>query len=240
MVTYNARADAPLRLIVFDLDGTLVDSRAAIVAAMQQCFQAAGRAAPPVAAIGAVVGLKLETAMAALLPPESSAEEVFYMSESYREIFMLHRSEGGVQEQLFPGVRALLRRFDRPDLFLGIATGKGRAAMRQSLDRHRIGGHFTALACADDGPSKPHPAVLLHAIDSVGVEPAEAVFIGDTSFDMETARNAGTRALGVAWGHHSSRDLRAAGAGLVLESPAHLARTLNLLLAGETLLEEAQ
>jgi phosphoglycolate phosphatase len=215
-------AQATIRLIVFDLDGTLVDSRTTIVSTMQQAFTAKGRTAPSEKQICNIIGLKLEAAVAALLPSQAREQEVHELSGCYREIFARNRNDDGFRERLFPGVRNLLRTFDRPEMFLGIATSKGRRALHETLVYHEIAAHFSTLRCADDGPSKPHPAILLRALDDVGVTPEEAVFVGDTTYDMETARNAGTRALGVSWGHHSGTALMEAGAARVLRSTEEL------------------
>ena len=109
---------------------------------------------------------------------------------------------------------------------MGIATGKGRRALVASLERHGIAGHFVTLKTADDGPGKPHPGILLDAMAECGVAPDETLVIGDTTFDMEMAVNAGARALGVAWGYHAVPDLVAAGAERVLQDFAEVSLAL--------------
>lgn len=225
-------AEAPAtRLVVFDLDGTLVDSRATIVSTMQAAFRARGRPAPEEADICAIIGLNLEAAVAALLPSDVDQADIIDLSVCYRQEFIRHRKSEAFQERLFPGIRSLLEDLDRPETFLGIATAKSRRALQVTLDHHDIARFFATLRTADDGPSKPHPAILLKALDDVGVFPEEAVFVGDTTFDMETARNAGTRALGVTWGHHSGAALMEAGAGQVVNSTQELALALADMIA---------
>lgn len=206
-----------LRLVMFDFDGTLVDSQHAIAQAMAEAFARAGRPAPTRARVRRVVGLQLEAAIARLLPVAEAALAA-ELAEHYREAVVGLRRNAAFDEPLVAGARAALERLDHPQLLLGIATGKGQRALAASLERHALGRHFVTLKTADDGPGKPHPGILLDAMAELGVDAADTLVVGDTTFDMEMAVNAGARALGVSWGYHDARDLRAAGAELVLES----------------------
>lgn len=207
----------PLKLVMFDFDGTLVDSQGAIVAAMARAFEGAGLAPPEAAAVRRVVGLRLETAIAALLPePEEAA--VAALAEGYRQAFFELRSRPDHHEPLFPGVHAALEALGRPEVLLGIATGKNRRGLLVSLERHGLAEHFVTLKTADDGPGKPHPAILERAMAELGVGPADTVMIGDTIFDIEMAVNARVGALGVSWGYHEPGELAAAGADRVIDS----------------------
>ena len=189
-----------MKLAVFDVDGTLVDSQALILGAMTQAMEGVGLPALDREQVLSIVGLSLPIAVATLLPyqPEARQNEVV---AGYRAAFMSRRMDD--EAALYPGARACLDALaGRDDLLLGIATGKSRRGLDAMLDHHGLRGRFVTLQTADNHPSKPSPAMLLAACDEAGVDPAKAVMIGDTSFDMQMALNAGTAALGVGWGYH--------------------------------------
>ena len=214
------------RLIVFDFDGTLVDSQRVILAAMAQAFAAHSLPAPAPEAVRRIVGLKLETGIARLLPGPDRADMARRIADSYRDAFFQLHQRPDYQEPLYPGVAEGLRRLDAPNVCLGIATGKGRRGLLAGLERHGIRHHFVTLQTADDGPGKPHPEILTRAMTEVGAHPGETVVIGDTTFDMEMAGNAKVAAIGVAWGYHEPAELRASGAGRIVERFDDLAAAL--------------
>lgn len=201
-----------LRLILFDVDGTLVDSQADIVASMQSAFGAVGTEPPSRAQILGIVGLSLPQAMEALAP-ERGPEERHRMVEAYKASYMASRAAKGSAQSspLYPHVREVLDALvARDDLLLGTATGKSRRGLDLLVDGFALRGHFVTLQCADDHPSKPHPSMIEAAMRDTGVEPRHTVMIGDTSFDMEMAVAAGVTPLGVSWGYHSRARLGAA------------------------------
>ncbi|SDG48644.1 phosphoglycolate phosphatase [Limimonas halophila] len=205
-------------LIVFDLDGTLVDSQHTIVAAMHDAFAAEGLPAPEAEAVRRVVGLSLDAAVARLLPRDAGEAYVARVAEGYKTAFTRRKAQADDSEVLFPGVREVLRALDAPEVCLAVATGKSRRGLVSSLDRHGLAGHFVSLQTADDAPGKPHPRMLELAMADVGAGPGETVVIGDTAFDMEMARTAGASAVGVGWGYHPAAELTSAGAARVLDS----------------------
>ena len=213
------------RLIVFDVDGTLVDSQHAIMSVTAAAFAAEGLPAPDLPAVRRQVGLGIEETMARLLP---EAEEVLHrrLSQGFREAAHALRSTAGSAEPLYPGIREALDGLRHPEVFLAIATGKARRGLDFTLSSHGLTALFHSLQTSDRNPSKPDPAMLLNAMAEVGVEPAETVFIGDSIFDMTMAANARTAALGVAWGYHDPEDLRAAGAERIIQTPADLGPAL--------------
>lgn len=199
-----------MRLIVFDVDGTLVDSGHYIHAAMTEAFEAAGQPGPALAEVHRIIGLSLPVALARLrpaLPPETVERiaGIYRNSERARHLRDL--------APLFPGARACLETLAaRDDLILGIATGKGRRGLDALLEHHRLSAFFATLQCADDHPSKPHPAMLHAAMAEAGVAPERTMMVGDTTFDVEMALAAGALGMGVAWGYHPPEALREAGA----------------------------
>jgi phosphoglycolate phosphatase len=216
-----------LRLAIFDCDGTLVDSQHAIVAAMRSAFAAESLAPPAREAILSIVGLSLEGAIARLAPGES-ATLVKALSAHYRAYNVQVREHGEAFDPLYDGTAALLDRLVGQDWLLGVATGKSMRGLRHVLATHNLTGHFVTLQTADAHPSKPHPSMIEAALAETGVDRADAVMIGDTSFDMLMAQAAGVRALGVGWGYHPSEELFAAGAASVARDSAELACHIGL------------
>ena len=207
------------RLAVFDVDGTLVDSAAMIVAAMTAAFRVEGLAPPPRPEILGIVGLSLPVAMARLLP-DADAGLVAALVAAYRQAFSEEAAAG--PPPFYPGAREVLEALaGRGDVALGIATGKSRTGLDAVLRGHGVLEMFVSLQVSDDHPSKPHPAMLRAAVSASGVAPRDAVMIGDTRFDVEMAQAAGVPALGVTWGFHPAEDLAAARA-LVHDCPALL------------------
>ena len=201
-----------LRLVIFDVDGTLVDSQGDIAASMTAAFGAVRLPVPPRAQILAIVGLSLPRAMAVLAP---GADEATHdrMVEAYKAAYMtLRQTKGTAQSSpLYPHVREVLEELHAiPELLLGIATGKSRRGLDKLLDGHGLRHLFVTQHCADDHPSKPHPAMLLAALSDTGVHAARAVMVGDTSFDMDMAAAAGIYGIGVSWGYHDRSRLGAA------------------------------
>ncbi|MFT0861808.1 HAD-IA family hydrolase [Ancylobacter sp. G4_0304] len=218
-----------MKLALFDCDGTLVDSQDVIVTAMTRAFDRAGRPVPPRPAILSIVGLSLVEAMRRLGDddPTFPAEA---MAELYRGAFHELRAESEFFEPLFPGVRAALDLLTaRKDVVLGIATGKSQRGVAAVLRHHGLEGRFLTIQTADDAPSKPHPAMVLQAMEAVDVEGADTVLIGDTSYDMTMARAAGARALGVSWGYHARDLLMQSGAERLVEHPDDLLPAMDAL-----------
>ena len=202
------------RLAVFDCDGTLVDSQHSICAAMTLAFEGEKLAAPDRMTILSVVGLSLPLAIARLLP-EAEADFHDHLSESYKRAFQQMRRDNAVSDPLYPGIAELIRELDADGWLLGVATGKSDRGLNLCLAHHGIDAHFVTLQTADRHPSKPHPSMLLTAMAEAGASPETTVMIGDTSYDIDMALSAGTRALGVGWGYHLPADLIAAGAHAV-------------------------
>jgi len=220
-----------MKLAIFDLDGTLVDSRAAIAEAMAYAFASLGLDPPSYDETRRIVGLSLEPAIRALRPdlPEGL---IAPLGEGYKEGFLRQREEGRT-EALYPGADALVRRLKREGWTLGIATGKARRGVEHFLDTHGFAGLFDCAFCADDGPGKPDPHMLRLNLAAARRQAEEAVMIGDTSFDMTMARAAGVYAQGVAWGFHTLEEIEAGGAHQVAETFVALEEALHAFAAAD-------
>lgn len=201
-------------LIVFDWDGTLMDSAAKIV----RCFEAAvsdvGVPSPGQAAIRNIIGLGLNEAVASLLP-QCGSETRSQVVARYRDHF-LHLDQ--TEMPLFPGVREGLASLAQRGYLLALATGKARRGLRRVLEETGLGPLFTASRCADETFSKPHPQMLLDILDETGVMPAAALMVGDTVYDMQMARNARVDGLAVSYGVHEREELLAQGPVACLDS----------------------
>jgi phosphoglycolate phosphatase len=207
----SSPADAPLRLVLFDCDGTLIDSQAAIVAAMAAACTAHGVAVPGREAVRRVVGLPLDVAIAGLAPTADARMQARLVA-SYKEAFAAHRRAGRHPAPLFDGAAEALAAVEATGALLGIATGKSRRGLDATLDELGWCDRFVITKTADDGPGKPAPDMVLRAMAETGVEAATTAVVGDTTFDMMMARAARVPALGVGWGYHAPADLAAAGA----------------------------
>ncbi len=214
-------AGDPIRLAVFDCDGTLSDGQAAVCAAMEWAFAETGLPAPDRHNVRRTVGLSLPQAVA-MLAPDCEAGLLRDTVDAYKQAFRRARADGSLHEPLFDGIAQLLAAAQGKGWLLGVATGKSDRGLASTLAAHRLGALFVTLQTADRHPSKPHPAMLQAAMAEAGAAPEHTVMIGDTAYDMAMARAAGTRALGVAWGYHAAEELLASGAQAVARTPAEL------------------
>ncbi|MEL6619578.1 MAG: HAD-IA family hydrolase [Pseudomonadota bacterium] len=200
-----------LKLVIFDFDGTLVDSQGTIVACMAQAFDAHGLEPPARSDILSIVGLSLPQAMAVLAPDADRDGLV----QAYKNAFASKRLSLGAADQspLYPGARAAIERLhDQPDTLLGIATGKSKRGLDALLEAHGLARYFVTCQVADHHPSKPHPSMVMTALVEAGVAARDAVMLGDTTFDMQMAQGAGVPFVGVGWGYHSPDQMHGAHA----------------------------
>jgi phosphoglycolate phosphatase len=189
-------------LIVFDWDGTLIDSAGAIVTAVQAASRDIGLEVPSEAQTRHIIGLGLVDAMAYLFPrldPQGYLE----VAERYRHHFL--KCADGIS--LFGGIRELLDELSANRFLLGVATGKSRDGLERDLKATGLKSLFHATRCADEGFSKPHPGMLLEIIDELGVSAEVTLMIGDTSHDLEMARNAKIAGVAVTYGAHARESL---------------------------------
>jgi len=220
-----------LRLVVFDCDGTLVDSQHSILAAMHGAFDAHGLPLPDRAAVRRIIGLELIEGIARLLP---GAHEDLHrtVALAYRDSYRANRADSLSNDPLFPGARDTVEALVEAGCLLGVATGKSHRGVTAVLEIHGLSPHFVTTQSSDSAPGKPNPGMLLQAMAETGTEPEDTVMIGDTTFDMEMAANAGTHALGVAWGYHDDDELRDAGAHRVVDAFTDIPKVIEALLGG--------
>lgn len=194
----------PLRLVIFDVDGTLVDSQADILGAMARAFETQNLEVPSRDAVLGIVGLSLPVAMAKLVP-DAPRDVQSSLVEGYKSAYVEMRAKVGAAQSspLYPGAREALEALHSvPDILMGVATGKSKRGLDKLIDAHDLKHFFVTQQVADFHPSKPHPSMILQAMADAGVSPENTVMIGDTSFDMDMAAAAGVRGIGVSWGYH--------------------------------------
>lgn len=196
------------RLLVFDWDGTLMDSQARIVACIQAAARDVGVAVPSPDAAREIIGLGLREAMDRLFPAIAEPR-VGEIVERYRHHFL---GADPTPSVLFPGVVETLEALNDAGYLLGVATGKSRRGLDLVLEETGLRRLFAATRCADETFSKPHPQMLEEVMGILGAEPAETLMIGDTEFDMQMARNARVPAVAVSYGVHEPGRLMAEGA----------------------------
>lgn len=215
------------RLIVFDCDGTLLDSLFAIHHSMERAFASLSLAPPAPAAVRGIVGLSVPQAIAALAPghpPDTLAA----LDRAFRDSALAFRATGPQADgQLYPGTREALERLDTPGTLMAVATGKARRGLEHTLDAFALRDYFIATQTADDAPSKPHPGMLENCERMTGIGPARTIMVGDTTFDIAMARAHGCRAVGVSWGYHPVAALREAGAHAVIDDFSELDAALE-------------
>ena len=205
-----------LRLVIFDCDGTMVDSHAGIYDAVCAAWQTLALDPPSREQARHVVGLSLGEAIATLAPDRGAVERG-HLERSFREAFVRARAEERLEEPLYPGLVEALDAIEADGALLGVATGKSHRGLRRTLERHGLERRFVTLQTSDRVPGKPRPDMVIRAMAETGAEAGETVVIGDTSYDMEMAANAGVTAIGVAWGYHPTEELLRCGAATVLD-----------------------
>lgn len=220
-----------LRLVILDVDGTLVDSQAEIVGAMTEAFAAESLPAPHRTAILSIVGLSLPETFRALCPDLDAARRDRLIGH-YKVAFRDHATADLQRRSpLFPGALDAIRRLHgQDDTLLALATGKSKRGLDRLIDQHDLHGLFVSQQTADFHPSKPHPSMVLACLADAGVMPRRAVMVGDTTYDMDMARAAGVATIGVSWGYHAADAL---GADQIIHTFADLDAAIDTL-TGET------
>ncbi|MBL4766956.1 MAG: HAD-IA family hydrolase [Rhodobacteraceae bacterium] len=219
----------PLRLIIFDVDGTLVDSQTSILTAMQGAFGQINLPAPSREEVLSIVGLSLDNAMARLAPDLSEATRQTLVA-AYKDTYHARSLQTGSAKlsPLYPGAREMLDKLAAiPEYLLGVATGKSQRGLDALIADHGLERMFITRQVADHHPSKPHPSMIETAMSEAGVDRTNTVMIGDTSFDMDMAQAAGVTGIGVSWGYHPVAAL--GSAAQVIDTFAELPQVLNFI-----------
>jgi phosphoglycolate phosphatase len=209
-------------LIVFDWDGTLSDSTGLIAACIQRAARELEFREPTVEEAKQIIGLGLMQSTATLFP-ELSPPDRMRFAERFRHHYVPRDHEAA----LYAGAKTLLEQLAHPARFLAVATGKPRAGLERAFQYTDIKSHFHATRCGDEGFPKPHPGMLEHIMDALGVEPARTLMIGDTTHDLELAANARTHAVAITHGAHSRDALARGNARTIVESLPELQRWLQ-------------
>jgi phosphoglycolate phosphatase len=222
--------DDPLRLVIFDCDGTLVDSQHAIAHCMDHAFAQHGLECPGLEKTRTIIGLNLPEAISRLASPAQVDDTIIdAVTAAYKSAFFTLRQTPDFHEPLFPGVREVLSELDARQWLSGVATGKARRGLDAVLARNDLEGRFVTLQTCDNNPSKPNPAMLMTALEETGVDARNAVMVGDTSYDIEMGRAAGMIAIGVDWGYHDVDTLHASGAHAVISHFDQLIAALDTI-----------
>ena len=212
-----------MKLVLFDCDGTLVDSVRLIHEVMARTFVAFGYKRPDVSATKSIIGLTLDIAIARMQGKPHVDDEAIAMTAHYKSIFPEVRDEADMQTPLFDGIKPLIETLAaRDELLLGAVTGKSRRGLTHILAANDFTPYFIVSRTADDCPSKPHPAMVTECCDETGMDPHDTIVIGDAIYDMQMAKAAGATAIGVAWGYALVEELLAAGADAIAHHPNHL------------------
>jgi len=205
------------KLVIFDWDGTLIDSLPKIIDCMQKTAEYHRLEIPATACIRDVVGLSLENAISKLfgnLPPDKVTE----MSQTFRAFY----EKSPVASPVFQGVPEMLEYLKCRNIKLAIATGKSRAVFERIMFEKDLHLYFDCTVCGDEFPAKPHPGALQYICDSLCCLPADSIMVGDSKLDMNMAANAGIDAIAVCGGSHSIEALKSTNPLLVLNGAAEL------------------
>ena len=201
-----------LRLAIWDVDGTIVDSRQTIAECMGRAFKSCGLAPPGYDTTRTMVGLGLFEGIAHIAPAETDDNAIQALCAAYKTEFVAHRSEPGFSETLYEGAAEVIEALVNDNWLLAISTGKSRRGLNALFETHNLEQYFDTIWCADDGPGKPSPFMCQSAMDAVGAEPHQSLMIGDAVHDMRMAKAAGIAAHGVSWGFGQPAELTLAGA----------------------------
>ncbi|MBB3946954.1 phosphoglycolate phosphatase [Rhizobium skierniewicense] len=209
-----------MKLVLFDCDGTLVDSAGLIHEVMARTFVHFGYDRPDVSLTKSIIGLTLDIAIARMQGKPHVDDEAVAMTAHYKAIYAETRAEAGFEEPVFEGIHAMVDVLaKRDELLMGAVTGKSRRGLNLIMDTHGFRQHFIVSRTADDCPSKPHPAMVTECCGQTGIVPTDTIVIGDAIYDMQMAKAAGAKAIGVSWGYASVDDLWKAGADAIVNHP---------------------
>lgn len=213
-----------MKLVVFDFDGTLVESRLAIAATFAQVLERFGHPPVPDEAVIALIGLPLSEIVPRLVAAPLSEEEVLERVDAFRAAYL---AQAAIHEAVYPGIPAMLGGLRAQGRRMAVATGKSTSGAYAGAHRHGLHGFMDLLLGFDAvARPKPHPEMLLRIMEELGHGPLDTVMVGDTAFDVDMGRAAGVRTIGVTWGSHGPAEL--SGADHLVDTVAELGQALGL------------
>lgn len=213
------------KAVIFDWDGTVMDSTASIVGAMQSACVDLELPAPSVEDASWVIGLSLQQALQRCAPTLKE-EHVPHFIERYRHHFFSFDQ----QLSLFEGIVPLLEELKQQEIRLGVATGKSRHGLDRVLQAHQLTQHFDCTRCADETQGKPHPAMLFEIMENLSLEPEQVLMVGDTTHDVQMASNAGVDSMAVTYGAHDKRTLLVSEPTVMVSSVKEMRSWLSVRL----------
>lgn len=199
--------------VVFDWDGTLMDSTHSIVSSIQGACRDLALPVPTDQEARWVIGLSLDSALYRVVP-DLTAEQFPLFLDRYRA----HFHQRDTQLRLFHGVPELLQGLKQQNVLLGVATGKSRVGLDRMLAAQQWQQHFDITRCADESFGKPHPGMLMDIMQALGLDPEQVVMVGDTTHDVQMAHNAGIDSLAVSYGAHDKPTLAESHPTAMLDS----------------------
>ena len=202
-----------IRLVVFDWDGTLMDSEVRIVTAMQQAFLAQGATVPSRCDIRDIIGLDLDRA-AALLGPDLEPDRIAAVAHDYRRLYARLHS---IPTPLFEGAQTLLRQLAESGFMLAVATGKSRRGLDRAMEESGVAEFFVSTRCGEEAAPKPDPAMLRDILLDLDTAPYETLMVGDTEYDLVMAAAAQTYAAAATYGAHSRQRLMRLQPAIVID-----------------------
>lgn len=219
-----------MKLIIFDVDGTIIDSLGIIHGAMWRAFERNDLDKPTRLQTKSIIGLTLNKAIATLMGCEVN-DHVEKVTDDYRSIYAQLQQDESMQSVLYDGIEDVIRQLDgREDVLLALATGKSRKGMLHMVADHGFEDVFAVMRSADDCPSKPSPVMIDECCEVAGVPAECSVMIGDSGFDMAMAKAAGAKAIGVAWGYQEVKQLKATGGMAIAQIPSDLPGLIDQVL----------
>ncbi|MEI9889594.1 MAG: HAD-IA family hydrolase [Caulobacteraceae bacterium] len=224
------RRGARMKLVIWDVDGTLVDSRHSIFAAASAAYAKHGLPLPTYDEVRQIVGMSLVEGIAAI-SPQMSRERVEAIAQGYREAFGVQVAVPGYVEPLYDGAAETLGRLRAEGWKIAMATGKSRRGVETIIRMHGWADLFDSTHCADDGPGKPHPAMVLEAMKALGAAPEQTIVVGDTAHDMRMAKAAGVHARGCPGASTTAQEVLEGGADDVAGDFAALNQRLDAFAA---------
>lgn len=216
-----------VKLAVWDVDGTLVDSRISIHRAAVEAAHAIGIEPPSYEQVRQIVGVSLFEALQ-MMRPDLDPQTIAAYTHEFQNAFLAFHADPDFREVLYDGAHEALVRLKDAGWLIGMATGNSRRGVTRLTEKHGWSSLFDISFCADDGPSKPHPHMLQCNMDAVGMPADRTVMIGDTAHDIRMARAAHVQAIGVSWGFHTAEELEAAGADKIVHNFDELNATLDM------------